>query len=52
MSFSLDLVQSSALALVLLLLGETARQRIGFLRRFAFPGPVIGGFLFALFGLL
>ncbi|GAB3488087.1 sodium/glutamate symporter [Nocardiopsis coralliicola] len=45
---SLDLVQSTALAGVLLLFGEFARRRVGFLQRFAIPAPVIGGFLFAL----
>ncbi|PSK91866.1 ESS family glutamate:Na+ symporter [Murinocardiopsis flavida] len=45
---SLDLVQSSVLAGVLLILGEFARRRVGFLQRFSIPGPVIGGFLFAL----
>lgn len=45
---SLDLLQSSVLAGVLLVLGEFARRRIGFLQRFSIPGPVIGGFLFAL----
>ena len=48
MNLSLDLVESSTLALLLLLLGEVSRHYIGFLRRFAVPGPVIGGFLFAL----
>ncbi|MFW5419425.1 sodium/glutamate symporter [Nocardiopsis sp. CNT-189] len=48
LELSLDLVQSSALAGVLLLLGEAARRRIGFLERFSIPGPVIGGFAFAL----
>lgn len=48
MNLELDLVQTSALALVLLLLGEVARHRIEFLRKYAFPGPVIGGFLFAI----
>lgn len=48
MNIQMDLVQSSALALLLLLLGEAARNRIGFLRRFSFPAPVIGGFLFAI----
>ncbi|WP_035769931.1 sodium/glutamate symporter [Arthrobacter castelli] len=52
MNFELDLVQSSALALILLLLGEIARNRIGFLSRFSIPGPVIGGFFFALLALL
>lgn len=52
MSLSLDLVESSTLALLLLLLGEVARHHVGFLRRFAVPGPVIGGFVFALLVLL
>lgn len=52
MEFQLDLVQSAALALILLALGEWARYKIGFLRKFCFPAPVIGGFLFALFVLV
>ena len=52
MELHFDLVQSAALALVLLALGEWARHKIGFLRRFCFPAPVIGGFLFALLVLL
>lgn len=48
MSLELDLVQTTALALILLVFGETVRSRFGVLRRFAVPGPVIGGFLFAL----
>lgn len=52
MNFELDLVQSSALALLLLMLGEAARNRIGFLRKFSFPAPVIGGFLFAILVLI
>ncbi|MEW2354867.1 sodium/glutamate symporter [Spirillospora sp. NPDC029432] len=48
LELSLDLVQSSALAGLLLVLGESARRRIGFLQRFSIPGPVVGGFLFAL----
>lgn len=52
MEFQLDLVQTAALALLLLSLGEWARHKVGFLRRFCFPAPVIGGFLFALFVLL
>ncbi len=52
MEMQLDLVQSSALAIFLLALGEYARSRIEFLRRFSFPAPVVGGFLFALLVLL
>ncbi|MCW4459944.1 sodium/glutamate symporter [Microbacterium sp. MPKO10] len=48
MNLELDLVQTSALAILLLLLGEAACAHIGFLRRFSIPGPVVGGFAFAL----
>ncbi|MEU3019750.1 sodium/glutamate symporter [Nocardiopsis sp. NPDC007018] len=48
MNISLDLIQTTTLAAGLLLLGEFARRRIGFLQRFSIPGPVIGGFAFAL----
>ncbi|MEC3893764.1 sodium/glutamate symporter [Nocardiopsis alba] len=48
MNISLDLIQTTTLAVALLLLGEFARRRIGFLQRFSIPGPVIGGFAFAL----
>lgn len=51
MTLSLDLIETSTLALALLLLGEVSRHHIGVLRRFAVPGPVIGGFLFALLAL-
>lgn len=52
LELQLDLVQSAALALILLALGEWARHKIESLRRFCFPAPVIGGFLFALLVLL
>lgn len=52
MELQLNLVQSAALALILLSLGEWARRKVGFLRRFCFPAPVIGGFMFALLVLL
>ncbi|MGP9488793.1 sodium/glutamate symporter [Glutamicibacter sp. AOP38-B1-38] len=48
MDIQLDLVQTSALAMILLAGGEWARRRIGFLQRFCIPAPVVGGFLFAL----
>ncbi|WP_279403238.1 sodium/glutamate symporter, partial [Arthrobacter sp. JCM 19049] len=44
----LSLVQTSALAMVLLAFGEFARRRVGFLEKFCIPAPVVGGFLFAL----
>ncbi|MEE2037611.1 sodium/glutamate symporter [Nocardiopsis sp. CT-R113] len=48
MNISLDLIQTTTLAVALLLLGEFARRHVGFLQRFSIPGPVIGGFAFAL----
>jgi ESS family glutamate:Na+ symporter len=45
--FSLDLIQTLALAAVVLLLGYDLRKRIGILDRYNIPAPVIGGFLFA-----
>lgn len=52
MEIQLNLVQSAALALLLLSLGEWARQRVGFLQKYCIPAPVIGGFVFALIVLL
>ncbi|MFL4476259.1 sodium/glutamate symporter [Paeniglutamicibacter sp. MACA_103] len=52
MEIQLNLVQSAALALLLLSLGEWARRRVGFLQKYCIPAPVIGGFLFALLVLL
>ncbi len=46
-TFKFDLVQTVALAAVLLFVGYGLRRRIGVLDRFNIPAPVIGGFLFA-----
>lgn len=52
LNIELDLVQSIATTAVLLVAGSWAQTRIGFFRRFCIPGPVIGGFAFALIVLL
>lgn len=52
MTVEVNLVQTTALALLLLVLGESVRARFAVLRRFAIPGPVIGGFFFALLTLV
>lgn len=44
----LNLVATTALACVLLMLGYLVRHKISFFTRFCFPAPVIGGFIFAL----
>ncbi len=46
-TFSLDLVQTLALASVILLAGYSIRRHVGFLNRYNIPAPVVGGFLFA-----
>jgi len=45
--FKLDMVQTLALAAVVLFLGYGVRRRVGVLSRYNIPAPVIGGFLFA-----
>ncbi|MEK4197955.1 sodium/glutamate symporter [Cytobacillus sp. FSL K6-0265] len=48
MSISLDLAQSLALAVFVLLVGSVLKKRIGFLKKYFIPTPVIGGLLFAI----
>ena len=45
--FKLDLVQTLALAAVILFIGYGVRRRVGVLGRYNIPAPVVGGFLFA-----
>jgi ESS family glutamate:Na+ symporter len=45
--FKLDMVQTLALAAVILFIGYGVRRRVGVLSRYNIPAPVIGGFLFA-----
>jgi len=45
--FKLDMVQTLALAAVVLFIGYGVRRRVGVLNRYNIPAPVIGGFLFA-----
>lgn len=44
---TLDMIQTVALAAVVLFVGYGIRKRVGWLDRFNIPAPVIGGFLFA-----
>jgi glutamate:Na+ symporter, ESS family len=46
-TFKFDLIQTLALAAVILFVGYGVRRRVGVLDRFNIPAPVIGGFLFA-----
>ncbi len=46
-TLALDMVQTVALAAVVLFVGYGVRRRIRFLDRYNIPAPVVGGFLFA-----
>lgn len=47
MTLKFDMIQTTALAAVVLFLGYGIRRRIAVLDRFNIPAPVVGGFLFA-----
>lgn len=49
MLLSLDMYQTVAVAVLVLLLGSFLKKRIYFLEKFCIPAPVIGGLLFAIF---
>jgi ESS family glutamate:Na+ symporter len=46
-TFKFDMIQTVALAAVVLFFGYGVRKRVGFLDRFNIPAPVVGGFIFA-----
>jgi glutamate:Na+ symporter, ESS family len=47
LTIHLDMIQTLALAALVLFAGYGIRRRIGFLDRYNIPAPVVGGFLFA-----
>lgn len=50
-SLKLDMIQTLALAAVVLFAGYGIRRRVAVLDRYNIPAPVVGGFLFAALGL-
>lgn len=52
MILQLNMVQTIALAVVLLLLGEFLVKRISFLSKYCIPAPVVGGLIFAILALV
>ena len=48
MEIHLNMYQTLAVAVLVLLFGSFLRHRIGFLEKFCIPAPVIGGLLFAI----
>lgn len=52
MHLVLDMYQTIAVAVVVLLLGNFLKKKISFLEKFCIPAPVVGGLLFAIFTLI
>lgn len=52
MSITLDMYQTIAVAVVVLILGAFLKKKISFLEKFCIPAPVIGGLIFAIFTLI
>ena len=48
MSYSFDMYQTLGIATVVLLFGTWLRKKMGILRKFCIPAPVVGGLLYAL----
>lgn len=48
MKIELDMYQTLALSVLVLLLGKFLRERVRMLEKFCIPAPVIGGVLFAI----
>jgi glutamate:Na+ symporter, ESS family len=52
MTLKLDMIQTLALAAIVLFMGYGIRRQVAFLDRYNIPAPVVGGFLFAAFSLV
>ena len=52
LDITLDMYQTVAVAVVVLMIGNFLKKKISFLQRFCIPSPVIGGLLFAIVTLI
>ena len=52
MILELDMIQSVALAVIVLLIGQAIKNRVKVLETFCIPSPVVGGILFAILALI
>lgn len=52
MTISFDIIQTIAIAVMVLYLGNFIRNKIHFLERFCIPAPVIGGIIFSIIVLI
>lgn len=50
-TLQMDMIQSMGLAVVILLIGKFLKKKVTFFETYCIPGPVIGGFLFAIINL-
>ena len=48
MKLNLDMYQTLAIAVLVLILGRFLKKKINFLEKFCIPAPVVGGLLFAI----
>lgn len=48
MEIQIDMYQTLALSVVVLMLGQFLKQKINFLEKFCIPSPVVGGLIFSL----
>jgi glutamate:Na+ symporter, ESS family len=51
MTLKLDMVQTAALAVVVLLIGQQIKNKVTVLDKYCIPSPVVGGLLFAIIAL-
>ena len=51
-TLSLDMVSTTTLAALLLMMGYAIRRKVTFLEKFCIPAPVIGGLIFAILALI
>lgn len=52
MVVTLNMIQSIALSVIVLLVGQVLVKKVNFLSKYCIPAPVVGGFLFAVMALI
>lgn len=52
MNLKLDMVQTTAIAVIVLFLGQVLKRKFTFLDRYCIPAPVVGGLIFSILALV
>ncbi|MFY9213670.1 MAG: sodium/glutamate symporter [Tissierellaceae bacterium] len=52
MTIQMDMIQSLALAVIMLLIGKQLRSKVKFFEKYCIPSPVIGGIIFSVIALI